>query len=227
VNRIVKKDKLSPSVDMLKFERDACKKGFRCIAGVDEAGRGCLAGPVVASAVVLPQETVFSQNLPFLSEINDSKKLSAKKRDSLYRQMISCDDIQIGIGVVPEGVIDRINIHQASFLAMRKALGNLPEIPELILVDGVFSIPEVTVSQIAIIGGDGVSVSIAAASIVAKVVRDSIMLEYDKKYPQYGFKEHKGYGTRVHNEQLKIYGPSQIHRRSYEPVRKLCGIYNG
>jgi ribonuclease HII len=180
------------------------------MAGVDEAGRGPLAGPVVAAAVILPE----SCKLPGL---NDSKKLSASQRETLYA-LIQRAARAIGIGIVEAEEIDRINIRQASFAAMRQALQELTITPAHVLVDG-FSIPGGPVSQTGIVGGDGRSAHIAAASIIAKVTRDAMMVTWDRQFPAYGFKRHKGYGTLEHLVALNRFGPSPIHRLSYSPVR--------
>lgn len=183
---------------------------YRLIAGVDEAGRGPLAGPVVAAAVILPARV----KLPHL---NDSKQLSAAQRNSVY-QMIQCAALAIGVGVVESDEIDRINIRQASFAAMRIALARLVLAPRHVLVDG-FRIPQGPASQTGIVRGDQKSAHIAAASIVAKVTRDALMEGWDARLPAYGFKKHKGYGTRDHLSALRRFGPSPIHRQSFAPVR--------
>jgi ribonuclease HII len=180
------------------------------IAGVDEAGRGPLAGPVVAAAVILP-------NRCELPNLNDSKKLSPAQREALY-PLIRRQALAIGVGIVEAAEIDRINIRQASFAAMRQALGGLNVMPAHVLVDG-YPIPEGPASQTGIIGGDGKSAHIAAASIIAKVTRDALMLELDRQFPAYGFSRHKGYGTPEHLDALKRHGPCPFHRRSFSPVR--------
>ncbi len=176
------------------------------ICGIDEAGRGPLAGPVVAGAVILPNDR------PILY-LNDSKKLSAKKREALYNEIMT-SGAYVGVGIIDAGQIDEINILQATYEAMREAVGKLPVKPEVLLNDAV-TIPDVDILQVPIIKGDGKSVSIAAASIIAKVTRDRIMEEYDKKYPGYGFAAHKGYGTKAHIEALKEQGPVPIHRKTF------------
>ena len=179
------------------------------VAGIDEAGRGSLSGPVVAAAVILPCRL-------FIPYIKDSKKLSSQKRTELYSSILSKAK-DVGIGVIEAKIIDRINIAQASFLAMKKAILDLKEVPDYLLVDG-FEIPHLNIFQIPLIKGEDRSISIAAASIVAKVYRDNIMIQYDQKYPQYLFKKNKGYGTKEHLEALLKYGPSEIHRKSYKGV---------
>lgn len=176
------------------------------ICGIDEVGRGPLAGPVVAGAVILPQDCS-------ILYLNDSKQLSAKKRDELY-DVIMENAIAVGIGMASPKRIDEINILQATYEAMREAISKLSVVPQILLNDAV-TIPQVTIPQVPIIKGDAKSVSIAAASIVAKVTRDRMMVEYDKVMPEYGFASNKGYGAAAHIEALKKYGPSPIHRASF------------
>jgi ribonuclease HII len=192
-----------------KYENFYRKEGYRLIAGADEVGRGSLAGPVVAAAVILnPRKKI--------KGLNDSKKLSAKQRQKLFK-LIEARAVGIGVGVVDEKTIDRINITQASLLAIKLALETLTPSPHLLLIDGRDRLP-LPFPQKPIISGDGLSSSIAAASIIAKVLRDRVMEELDKKYPNYGFAEHKGYGTARHLRELKRMGPCLLHRRSYRPV---------
>lgn len=185
---------------------------YSYICGIDEVGRGPLAGPVVAGAVILPKD----ENILYL---NDSKQLSEKKREELY-DVIMEKAVAVGIGVVPPARIDEINILQATYEAMRIAIGKLSVKPDLLLNDAV-TIPGVDVKQVGIIKGDARSVSIAAASIVAKVTRDRMMVEYDKMYPEYYFASNKGYGSKVHTEVLKEIGPCAIHRSSF--LGKILG----
>lgn len=190
-------------------ERSLNSSGYRSIAGVDEAGRGPLAGPVVAAAVIL-------KTLKFKERIDDSKKLSASKREKAYREIVK--KAHVGVGIVGEKTIDRINIYQATKKAMLLALSKLKIPPEYVIVDGNMKIP--TKCPIKCIPqGDSKSISIAAASIIAKVTRDRMMVGYDAIYPQYDFARHKGYGTRAHIAALKNHGPSPIHRRSFRPVK--------
>lgn len=186
--------------------------GLHVICGVDEAGRGPLAGPVCAAAVILPEHL----QIPGL---NDSKKLTDKKRRELF-PVIQQQAIAYGIGLASEAEIDEINILQATFLAMRRALEQLTVLPEIALIDGNretdFGLPVKTVVK-----GDSLSANIAAASILAKVTRDNIMVELAQQYPEYGFEIHKGYGTKAHYEALRTYGPSPIHRRSF--LKKFYG----
>lgn len=176
------------------------------VCGIDEAGRGPLAGPVVAGAVILPRDC----EILFL---NDSKKLSEKRREALFEE-IQEKALAVGLGVVGPDRIDEINILQATYEAMRTAVSKLGMVPEILLNDAV-TIPLLDIPQIPIVKGDGKSVSIAAASIMAKVTRDHMMEEYDKLFPQYGFAKHKGYGTGAHISALKEHGPCPIHRRSF------------
>ena len=181
----------------------------RLICGVDEAGRGPFAGPVVAGAVILSLDDPEREIL----YLNDSKKLSEKKREVLYDEIME-KAVSVGVGIVEREVIDEINILQATFLAMQKAIAALEPQPDYILADAV-TIPKILIPQEGIVKGDAKSVSIAAGSIIAKVTRDRIMYEYDKLYPEYGFASHKGYGTKAHIEAIKEYGMLDIHRRSF------------
>ena len=179
---------------------------YTYICGIDEVGRGPLAGPVVAGAVILPKDCD-------ILYINDSKKLTAAKREELYDEIME-KAVAAGIGMVSPQRIDEINILQATYEAMRQAIGQLSVEPEVLLNDAV-TIPEVVIPQVPIIKGDAKSVSIAAASIIAKVTRDRLMAEYDKIMPEYGFASHKGYGSKSHIEAIRQYGPSPIHRATF------------
>ena len=179
---------------------------YSFICGIDEVGRGPLAGPVVAGAVILPKDC----NILYL---NDSKQLSEKKREELY-EVIMEKAISTGLGFVSPQRIDEINILQATYEAMREAIGKLDPKPDLLLNDAV-TIPKVSIRQIPIIKGDAKSISIAAASIIANVTRDRLMVKYDEVYPEYGFASNKGYGANMHIEALKKYGPTPIHRKSF------------
>lgn len=190
--------------NLKKYEREYA--GYQFICGIDEVGRGPLAGPVVAGAVILPKDC-------HILYINDSKKLSEKKREELY-DIIMEQAVAVGIGMVGPGRIDEINILQATYEAMREAIGKLDPQPDLLLNDAV-TIPQVSIRQVPIIKGDAKSISIGAASIVAKVTRDRLMVEYDKVMPEYGFASNKGYGSAAHIEALKKYGPTPIHRKSF------------
>ena len=189
---------------MKEYEHKFEHLGYLC--GIDEVGRGPLAGPVVACAVILPKDCD-------ILWLNDSKKLTAKKREELY-DVILDEAVSVGIGMASPERIDEINILQATYEAMRQAVSKLSVQPQLLLNDAV-TIPEITIPQVPIIKGDAKSVSIAAASIVAKVTRDRMMEEYDKVIPEYGFASNKGYGSAAHIEALKKYGPSPIHRRTF------------
>lgn len=193
-----------------KYEDEARLNGFRQIAGIDEAGRGPLAGPVVAAACIIPQSIYFPG-------INDSKLLTAEERNQLFNQITQDICVQYAIGIVDWIEIDRINIYQASIKAMLEAVAKLSLEPDCLLVDGL-KLPHPTLPCTKIIKGDSLSQSIAAASIIAKVTRDRIMIDYHQKWPQYGFNKHKGYATPQHLKALKEHGPCEIHRRSFEPV---------
>ena len=196
-------------MDFLKYERKYWVKGIKYVAGIDEAGRGPLAGPVVAASVVFDSDVI-------LPGVNDSKKITSKKREELY-PLIMTEAISVGIGVVNEDVIDDINILQATFLAMKKSIANLIIKPEQIIVDG----PHSDIKQFSvecIIDGDRKSHSIAAASIIAKVLRDNEMIILDSILKVYGFANHKGYGTKEHMMAIDIFGPSVYHRFSFSPL---------
>jgi len=185
------------------------------IAGIDEAGRGPLAGPVVAAAVILdPQSIAMDNDSAWHANIRDSKKITEKKRPALAR-IIKEKALSFGIGQATHEEIDEINILQATFLAMRRAVEGLSLLPDIILVDGPKEIPNLLTEQKAIIDGDALVLSIAAASIIAKVERDSIMRTYHQQYPQYGFDKHKGYGTALHQAMVKQNGPCPIHRKTF------------
>ncbi len=186
------------------------RQGIGLIAGVDEVGIGPLAGPVVAAAVIMKDGRR-------IKGLDDSKKLTADKRQDIYGDIVD-SSISIGIGIADSCLIDRINILQASLQAMCCAVESLSERPDYVLIDGIRKIPGIDLPQEAIKHGDRISYTIAAASIIAKVVRDTLMDNYDLIYPHYGFAEHKGYGTEVHLKALKKFGPSAIHRHSYQPV---------
>jgi ribonuclease HII len=192
--------------NMYLYERQAYQQGCKLIAGMDEAGRGPLAGPVVAACVMLPENCL-------IEGVNDSKKLSADKREKLYDIIIE-KAVSVGVGIVDEKAIDEINILNAAKLAMKKAAEQIKPVPDLLLVDAL-TISEIDIPQTAIIKGDALSLSIAAASIIAKVTRDRLIDEADSIYPAYGFKEHKGYGTPKHIEAIKKYGLCPIHRISF------------
>ena len=191
---------------LLDYERKLWNQGICNIAGIDEAGRGPLAGPVVAAAVVFPPDI-------FIEGINDSKKISSRRREKLF-QKIKERAITVATGIVNEKEIDRINIYQATLQAMRKAVEKLNKNPDHLLIDGL-TLPDDCYNQTGIKGGDGLCFSIASASIIAKVTRDKIMINYHKKYPEYNFASNKGYGTKEHVEAIRKYGRCEIHRSSF------------
>ncbi|MDK2780034.1 MAG: ribonuclease [Trichococcus sp.] len=195
---------------MMVFEEELKAKGRLAIAGIDEVGRGPLAGPVVAAAVILPPE------IPFLP-VNDSKQLSAKKREQLYDQIMEIGDV--GIGLIPPETIDAVNIYEATKLAMMQAIANLKQEPDSLLIDAM-KLP-LPIEQQSIIKGDAKSVSIAAASIVAKVYRDRLMSEYAVQYPHYGFEKNAGYGTQLHLSGLDTHGITPIHRKTFDPIKSM------
>lgn len=199
----------------LDYEHNLITQGHRHIAGTDEVGRGPLAGPVVAAAVIFPPDFQLSKEFHWLT---DSKKLTAKRRELLFplikREALACE-----IAVISPAIIDKINILQASLLAMAKAINKLSAQPDYILVDGKFIIPLLKITQEAIIGGDALIASISAASIIAKVSRDFLMQGYHEQYPLYGFDKHMGYGTKSHIEAIRKHGPCPIHRLSFEPLK--------
>lgn len=205
----------------LEKEKLLFSSGFSLIAGVDEAGRGPLAGPVVAAAVSLKENFLLNvEKLEKLKGVNDSKKLTAKKREELF-EIIKTECFEFGIGICDHETIDRVNILQATFLAMKIAVGQLKNRPNHLLIDGKFIIPNSSFNQEAVINGDALVFSIAAASIIAKVTRDRIMDEMDKKYPNYGFAKHAGYGTKFHMDAIKQFGPCPIHRQTFEPIKGM------
>ncbi len=195
---------------MLVYEREYRPLGIVC--GIDEVGRGPLAGPVVAGAVILPEDCQ-------ILYLNDSKKLTERRRELLYEEIME-KAVTVGLGVVSQERIDEINILQATYEAMREAVGKLDPQPEILLNDAV-TIPGLAQRQVPIIKGDAKSQSIAAASVVAKVTRDHMMIALDEKYPQYGFASNKGYGSAAHMAALREYGPCPLHRRTF--IRNICG----
>lgn len=195
----------------LFFEEQAADRGFRAVAGVDEAGRGPLAGPVVAAAVILPRSFE-------LAGLTDSKQLSPQKRESLY-PLIRAQALAVGVGVASARRIDQINILQATLEAMATAVGRLQPQPDFLLVDGTFPVP-LSLAQRTLKKGDSRSLSVAAASVVAKVVRDRIMTAYDRIFPGYGFGAHKGYGSAAHRSAIAKLGPCPLHRLTFGGVRE-------
>lgn len=200
-------NEINKTLELKNFDAQFYKESISCIAGIDEAGRGPLAGPVVACAIILPEDLN-------IIGINDSKKISEKKRLILYDEIYK-SALSVGIGMVTCTVIDEINILKATFEAMRVAVNDLALKPDLCLVDGNLEVPNLNFAQKTIIKGDSKSLSIAAASIIAKVTRDTMMEKYDELYPQYDFKSNKGYGTKKHIEAILEYGTCPIHRTSF------------
>lgn len=198
--------------DWLFYENEARNNGYHVVCGVDEAGRGPLAGPVFAAAVILPQNLM-------IDGLNDSKKLSEKKREILYDKIKNLA-LTYAVAFATEHEIDEINILNATFLAMKRAVAKLNLKPDIVLVDGNKS-PELEISTQTIVKGDSLSASIAAASILAKVERDRLMKNLSKKYPEYNFEKHKGYRTKMHIDLIKKYGPCEIHRKSF--LKKILG----
>jgi len=207
------------SASRFKFERVLLEKGILLIAGVDEAGRGPLAGPVVAAAVLIPAHWI-QKGLPWpLRGLNDSKQLTPERREDYFGHLMTAPEVRFGVASVDVGVIDAINILQATHRAMNEALAQLQPAPTHTLVDGLH-VTSLRFPQTAIVDGDARSYSIAAASVMAKVTRDRMMVEFDRQFPQYGFAEHKGYATPQHIAMLMQHGPCAIHRRSFAPVRQ-------
>ena len=200
------------NIDWLKYENEAFDNGFECVCGVDEAGRGPLAGPVCAAAVILPRGCI-------IEGLNDSKKLSEKKREQLF-DVITEKAEAYSIAMASEKEIDEINILQATFLAMRRAVGSLDIKPDFVIVDGNRD-PLLGIKTMTLVKGDSLCESVAAASVLAKVTRDRYMLKLCEKYPEYQFQKHKGYGTKLHYEMIEKYGISDIHRKSF--LKKLTG----
>ena len=207
-------DMFSQELDLLLFERSARSSGHTRIAGLDEAGRGPLAGPVVAAAVVLPDGLL-------IPGVNDSKQLPESERERLYDLIIEHSPAY-GIGIVDERTIDEVNIYQATIIAMERALQGISPQPDYLLIDAL-TLPRVPISQMPLIKGDCRSHSIAAASILAKVTRDRLMRKLHEQYPQYNFHKHKGYGTKEHISLIRQHGPCDAHRRSFRPISQMLG----
>lgn len=198
---------------MSLYERRLREMGYSVIAGVDEAGRGPLAGPVVAAACILPPDFL-------LTDLNDSKQVTPEGREHLFTSLTTTTGVYYGVGIIGVDRIDHINILRATFEAMQEAVRQLPKPPDYVLIDGN-QLPDMPYPSAGIVEGDAFSISIAAASIIAKVTRDHLMNEEALKWPQYGFEKHKGYGTPQHLEALRRYGPCPLHRKSFEPVKSL------
>jgi len=213
----MKENNQQTTIDLSHMEQMLREKGYRTICGVDEVGRGPLAGPVVAAAVILPDGVI-------IEGLADSKKLTSIRRDELFDEIVRLE-IPCAVGIIDNEEIDRLNILKASLLAMRKAVTDLKATPQIVLVDGDYPIPKIPHPQLSIINGDNLCDSIAAASIVAKVTRDRIMDRYEKMYPAFTFSRHKGYSTSAHLNELKIHGPCDIHRKSFKPVAELVEQY--
>ncbi len=201
-------------MSLTHYETRLRQLGYQRIAGLDEAGRGPLAGPVVAAACILPSDELFPG-------VDDSKKLTPQKRQNIYKILTQHPKVHLGLGIVEVAEIDSLNILQASFLAMRRALSNLNFNPDYIIIDGPYRLNHCDIPHEGIVDGDALSVSIAAASIIAKVTRDRIMEDLDAKWPEYGFRRHKGYGTKEHLIALRAFGPCPIHRTSFAPIKNL------
>ena len=200
-------------IRMWCYENETRKQGHKTIAGIDEAGRGPLAGPVVAASVILPENCR-------IEGLNDSKKLSEKKRNLIF-QIIREKAVAIGVGITYENIIDQINILQAAKAAMADSVFRLSCMPDFLLIDGNQEISS-TIPQLTIVKGDALSASIAAASVIAKVTRDRMMVHYNGIYPQYGFSRHKGYGTQDHLKNISKFGPCKIHRKTFKGVKEYC-----
>jgi ribonuclease HII len=198
--------------DLYQYDESLREKGFLRIAGIDEAGRGPLAGPVVAAAVV------FSKSIT-IKGLRDSKKVPEKERGILYSEVLRFSE-DIGVGIVGHEEIDRLNILRATRLAMQHAVEDLSQPPDILVIDAL-SLPSIPIRQLSIIKGESISASVAAASIVAKFVRDKIMMEYHRQYPHYNFEKHKGYSTKEHLDMIRLYGPCPIHRKSFQRVMSV------
>ena len=207
------------SFDRFTYERECLANGYCFIAGIDEVGRGPLAGPVVASSAMFSSDVIKAGLPNSLKDVNDSKKLSEKKREHLFDVLNDFDGVDFGISIIESEEIDRINILQATHKAMSKSLISLQNKPDHLLVDGR-PVKSLGKSQSAIVKGDSLSYSIGAASIIAKVTRDRMMKKFDLKFPGYGFSSNKGYGTREHLNALNDLGPCSIHRLTFAPIRK-------
>lgn len=203
--------------DMADLAVMLAAKGYEGICGVDEVGRGPLAGPVVAAAVIVPA----GMEIP---GVDDSKRLTASRREQAFNEIVHLG-LPCAVGVIDNECIDKMNILKASLMAMRKAVMDLKQAPDFVLVDGNHTIPNINPPQLAVIGGDRRCHAIAAASIVAKVTRDRIMDRYQALYPSFSFSQHKGYPTPVHLDELREFGPCEIHRRSFKPVADLINAY--
>jgi ribonuclease HII len=203
---------------LANVENTLLEKGYKSICGVDEVGRGPLAGPVVAAAVIIPVGIE-------IAGLDDSKKLSETMRDELFAEIVE-REIPMAVGIIDHKQIDQMNILKASLVAMRKAVMELKTKPDVVLVDGEYPIPNIGYPQLSIVDGDALCKSIMAASIVAKVTRDRIMAHFEKMYPSFTFSKHKGYSTAEHLKELKLHGPCEIHRKTFRPVAELVPEYS-
>lgn len=201
---------------LTSYERRIRALGYEIVCGLDEAGRGPLAGPVVAAACVIPEGIYFEG-------IDDSKKLTAEKREAIFQKIRENPEIDWGVGIVDAYIIDQVNILRATLQAMMVAVAQLKKQPGYLLVDGK-QVPDLAIASEAIVDGDNLVQSIMAAAIVAKCTRDNLMAGYDEKWPEYGFKQHKGYGTKMHLQALQKHGLCPIHRRSFEPVKSMAAL---
>lgn len=208
---------------MLSFEKRLWQKGYRRVAGIDEAGRGPLAGPVVAAVAVLDRKFALAEEKGLLGAITDSKRMCRNLRESTFVLLAESPNVEIGAGLADVREITALNILGATALAMKRALRALPCLPEFCLIDGKNS-PSLSCASASVVGGDGKSLSIAAASVIAKVLRDDLMMKLDEKYPEYGFARHKGYASRQHMQALFEYGPIKEHRSGFRPVREAAAI---
>jgi len=208
----------------LEWERRLWKEGYKRVVGVDEAGRGPLAGPVVAAAVYFPRSLIEEKIPEELEGLTDSKRLTERRRNKFFEVLHKLEGVEIGVGLAEPEIIDRWNIVEATYLAMVRALCQLPEKADYILIDGR-SAPKLNVPTQAIVKGDQQSLSIAAASVIAKVTRDRIMLELDEDYPYYGFRRHKGYPTQEHLDALRRFGPTRVHRLSFRSIHRIVEQY--
>jgi ribonuclease HII len=201
---------------MCVLENLVLGRGFSRVAGIDEAGRGALAGPVVAACVILDERRIPAR-------IVDSKKITDRRRRELSRRIME-SAVAVGVGVVDPAVIDEVNIYNATILAMKRAVSAMPVKPDFLLIDAV-KIYDISISSLSFVKGEDKSVSVAAASIIAKVCRDDIMMGLSEEYPEFGFCRHKGYGTALHTAALRTHGPTEVHRYSYQPVRDALNLW--
>ena len=215
MNKSVSASSLVPGLSCL--EEGLYAKGYRAVCGVDEVGRGPLAGPVVAAAVIMPPGVE-------IEGLDDSKRLSPLRRKKVFERIVDLD-LECAVGVVDQDYIDRVNIHRASLTSMCKAFMELKRAPDFVLVDGRHCIPNLSQPQLSIVRGDSLCDAISAASVIAKITRDRIMDRFESQYPSFSFATHKGYPTPAHLRELREYGPCEIHRKSFRPVAELLNEY--